>query len=65
MKFNELPEEDRFNLQVMLGHDFDYVDRLVHFLLYDKCFVYDENMYPTKRYHVTVDIEMEDLTQPL
>lgn len=62
MKFNELSEEDRFNLQFMLSYDFNDVGMLVHCLLYDKRSVYNKNVLPKKRYNLTVDIEVEDLT---
>lgn len=65
MKFIELPEEDRFRLQFMLGYDFNDVGMLVHCLLYDKCSVYNKNVLPDKRYNLTVNIEVEDLTQHL
>lgn len=63
MKFNELTEEDRFNLQYKLACDFDCVETLVHFLLYGKCSVLNKHVCPDKRYNLTVDIEVEDLTR--
>ena len=62
MKFNELPEEDRFRLQYMLGENFVTTEQFVHFLLYDKINVGNKNVLPSKRYKLTVDIEVEALT---
>ena len=61
MKFNELPEEDRFILQYMLGENFVTTEQFAHFLLYDKINVDNKRIFPSKRYKLTVDIEIETL----
>lgn len=61
MKFNELPEEDRFRLQYMLGESFVTTEQFAHFLLYDKINVENKYIFPSKSYKLTVDIEIETL----